>query len=285
MTKPTRITFYLGKDGMPAWLIQSIYHQVSQFSSQVSLIQIQSQRQVDVKQYLNIMSMAFKPYELCQLHIHQPDTPELEHKLCAFLAKYTQVIYPIVSSFHKLEVDAVMQQLSTDFDWSFIHPSAKLHEFRQMMKKADPYASLDEQNYAVKEFLLQQIINVAPTNDSTRLYTQLKNRESVSSTAMKSGVALPHTISEAVKKPAIIVTALDKDVDWGGPFGGVSRIITLLLPSQPTHLQMGAFRALSLSFLNQNTGRFICEHQSKQELTALLHCLMKMPKQILSQAS
>ncbi|MGB2080046.1 MAG: hypothetical protein ACPHV3_09675, partial [Vibrio sp.] len=76
MNRPTRISFYLGKDGMPAWLIQAIYHQVSQFTSQVTLVQCQSQRSVDIKQYLNIMSMAFQPYELCQLQIHQPKSDQ-----------------------------------------------------------------------------------------------------------------------------------------------------------------------------------------------------------------
>ncbi|MGB2080126.1 MAG: PTS sugar transporter subunit IIA, partial [Vibrio sp.] len=210
--------------------------------------------------------------------IHQPKSDQLEQELCAYLAKYTQVIYPTVSAIHLLEVEALMQRLSVDFDWTFLKPNKKLAEFKTLMRKADPQADLAQRQYAIKEFLLQQIAQAAPTENPALLKEQLRARELRSATTMKSGVALPHTISSAVEKPALVAIALDENIDWGGVFGPVSHIIAMLLPANPQPFHTSAFRALSLSFLNHKTGEFICEHKTSEELHAILHCLMKVPK-------
>lgn len=263
---------------MPAWLIQSIYHQVSQFKGEVELLQMQSQQQVDVKQYLNIMSLAFQPYELCQLIIFTQESEKNIQNLCKFLAKYTQLVAPIVSAIHKLEVDAIMGQLSNQFEWSFIQPQAQLQEFRKMLTKMEPNATLSQRQYAIKEFLLGQIASASGATNPTRLLEQLRNRELISPTTMKSGVALPHVISSEILQPSIVCLALDEKIDWGGTFGPVTHIIAMLLPPSAEYAHLGAFRALSLSMLNHKNGEFICQHYTSHELQAIINSFMKVQK-------
>lgn len=80
-----RITFYLGSTGLPIWLIKGIHQQVKPFVGSVNLIKVQSLQQVDVKDYLSAMTLAFHPFELCQLVLTGENAEQYQSQLINFL--------------------------------------------------------------------------------------------------------------------------------------------------------------------------------------------------------
>ena len=61
----------------------------------------------------------------------------------------------------------------------------------------------------------------------------LMEREAQSSTAIGSGIAVPHARSAAVLRPGLSVITAPGGVDWGAPDGSASNLIFLIWSFSP----------------------------------------------------
>lgn len=82
------------------------------------------------------------------------------------------------------------------------------------------------------------------------VYQAFKQREVASSTGMQDGIAMPHAISEKIKRAAVIYVGLEKPLNDWMTFDDtkVDKIIAMLVPSNGTkkHLEIISEFATSL---------------------------------------
>lgn len=98
---------------------------------------------------------------------------------------------------------------------------------------------------ATPDEILRALVAAAPLTagaDSSSLLAQLQARETMASTGLGSGVALPHPRSPSadfVREPIVIIATLAKPVDWRALDGRpVHSVILLVSPSPQQHLQV-----------------------------------------------
>lgn len=82
------------------------------------------------------------------------------------------------------------------------------------------------------------------------VYQAFKQREVIASTGMQDGIAMPHAISEKIKRAAVIYVGLEKPLNDWTTFDDtkVDKIIAMLVPSGGTkkHLEIISEFASSL---------------------------------------
>ena len=103
--------------------------------------------------------------------------------------------------------------------------------------------------------VLQKIVALIPginSSESALIFNALMARETLGSTAIGNGIAIPHVrnpIILNIKGPSIMLCFLEKPIDFGALDGKkVSTIFTMISPTARIHLHLLA----RLSFLLQN---------------------------------
>lgn len=91
--------------------------------------------------------------------------------------------------------------------------------------------------------LANALVESKVTNDKDRLIQDLKERESIGSTAMSDGIAIPHCASKTVKKPTITIMTLKQPINWetddvNGKAVDLIFMITTPLKTKQQHLQV-----------------------------------------------
>lgn len=267
-----RVTFYLGPTGLPSWLIKSIHQQCKHFSGETCLVKVQTLQHVDVKDYLNVLTLAFHPFDLCQIVIRGDDEQTLQtqaESLKHFLQQECLVLdSETIQSSNKPSNWGLFQAQVFDIEKEL----ASFLKLYSLINQSSDSAQIE------KKFCLRWIAKLAQSEDAECLEQQLNQREALSSTAMKGGVALPHVMTEAVTIPQILILTNPQPLDWGSAFGPVTHIIALLIPKNANPQTLYAVRDLATQLIKQPMNEFICQHHTPLELQAIISCLMKLER-------
>ncbi len=265
-----RITFYLGSTGLPSWLLKSIHQQVKPSHSDVSLIKVQTLQQVNVKDYLNVLTLAFHPFELCQLVLSSEDQNLLEQQVVGLKTHLQQECLVLdsdtIQSTRKISNLGLFNAQVFDIEREL---ASFLKLYSLICRSGDP-------QLAEKKFCLRWIAKFAQSDSPEQLEQELYRREALSSTGMQSGLALPHVMSDTVSTPQIMILTSPVAIDWLSPFGPVTHIIALLLPINANKETLMAVRHLATPFIKPEVNEFICQHYTPLELQAIVSCLMKL---------
>lgn len=268
-----RITFYLGSTGLPTWLIKGIHQQVKPFVGSVTLIKVQSLQQVDVKDYLSAMTLAFHPFELCQLVLAGEDTEQYQAQLITFLQTDCFVIETQTTSAPTTSNNSLFQIQCFDIEKELNNFTKLYTALYTEQKTADQKDQLIQ-----KQYCLKRLSQLTQNQDSHALEEALKKREALSSTAMNNGVALPHLLNAAIDKPQLIIFTSNTPLDWGSNFPPVTHIIALMLPIDASKQTLLTVRHLAMALVNSEVNQFICQHRHHSELQAIITCFMKLDK-------
>ncbi|ASN07308.1 PTS fructose transporter subunit IIBC [Virgibacillus necropolis] len=100
----------------------------------------------------------------------------------------------------------------------------------------------------------------------------LQSREAESTTGFQEGFAIPHTQSEAIVKPAIVIVRTETGIEWES-FDGEPAFffLSLLIPKEEagtTHLQ--ALSALSRVLMDDEKRQAFLDAKTNEELTKLV---------------
>lgn len=100
----------------------------------------------------------------------------------------------------------------------------------------------------------------------------LKAREKESTTGFQEGFAIPHTQSDAVITPAVVVVRTNNEIEWESFDGQPSFFfLSLLIPKEEagsTHLQ--ALSSLSRALMDENKRQGFLDATTSEELAKLI---------------
>ncbi|HBV76967.1 MULTISPECIES: PTS sugar transporter subunit IIA [Vibrio] len=261
-----RITFFLGAEGLPSWLIKFIHNQLMAFNGSATLLKIQTLQQVNVRDYLNAMTLAFQPFDLCQIILCGSKADIFESMVKRTLVEDCFLI--------EKNTKTTPQHLNFDnFYFQFFNITNELAAFNRLLHSV----SLNEQTKNIeieKAFVLQWVAKHANHMQQKNLREQLIQRESISSTGMQDGIAFPHILSDRVKKPQLICITTDKPIQWHSTMGSVTHIIGLVLPKPCQTEALSGVRNLATKLVNEDFRLFITQHHTSAELQVILSCLM-----------
>lgn len=265
-----RVTFYLGQSGLPAWLIKGIHQQVRGFEGDSELIKVHSLQRVNVRQYLNALTFAFQPDDLCQIILTGDKAQSYALLLKGYLQQHCTLLEE--KSFLKPNDDLVHNQKPEKSHFKF-------HYFpiAEKMNRLDRYRDIvfyKQVSKVNKAHIIKRIAKIASIKNHKKIQSQLEQREQLSSTGMQTGIALPHIISEYVSQPTMICLTSNTAIDWQSPHGAITHIITLLLPKPCNKEAVLAIRHLVVNLMTPEKRRFLTEHHTAKELQAILTCFM-----------
>ncbi|GLT14504.1 PTS sugar transporter subunit IIA [Vibrio algivorus] len=263
-----RITFYLGSTGLPTWLIKGIHQQVKSFTGSVTLVKVQSLQQVDVKDYLSAMTLAFHPFELCQLVLTGENAEQYQLPLITFLQTDCFIIETQAINLPTTSNNSLFQIQCLDIE-------KEINNFTKLYTAlyTEPTDQLIQ-----KQYCLKRLSQLTQNQDRQAIEEALKKREALSSTAMNNGVALPHLLNAAIDKPQLIILTTNTPLNWGSHFPPVTHIIALMLPTDANKQTLLAVRHLAMALVNSEINQFICQHRHHSELQAIITCFMKLDK-------
>ncbi|MFH0265219.1 PTS sugar transporter subunit IIA [Vibrio rumoiensis] len=263
-----RISFYLGSTGLPTWLIKGIHQQLKSFTGKAALVKVQSLQQVDVKDYLSAMTLAFHPFELCQLVLTGKDAELFQPVLITFLQQDCFVIETNQNNATSRSNNSLFQIQCFDIE----------KEVANFTKLYSALYNETDESLIQKKYCLKRLSQLTQSQNAPAIEEALKNREALSSTAMANGVALPHLLNAAIDKPQIVILTTDTPINWGNHFPFVTHIIALMLPIQSDKQVLLAVRHLATALVNSEINQFICQHKHHSELQAIITCFMKLDK-------
>ncbi|MGQ9678800.1 MAG: SLC13 family permease, partial [bacterium] len=81
----------------------------------------------------------------------------------------------------------------------------------------------------------KQLASAGVISDPAALVTELKERETLGSTGVGSGIALPHVIGSNILKPAVVVLRLKKPLEWYAIDNKPVKLIVLLVAPEKDH--------------------------------------------------
>ncbi|OEF23267.1 PTS sugar transporter subunit IIA [Vibrio rumoiensis] len=262
-----RLTFFLGADGLPSWLIKSIHNQLIDFDGSVTLLKIQTLQEVNVKDYLDAMTLAFQPFDLCQLILCGPKMDDFERRLNQCLPDNCFIVDKNTST--------APTHLNFDtFHFQFCHIEKQLNAFNRFVQSVSQptESSVNEKE---KTYVLKWLAKQANYANREIIETQLKQRESMSSTGMKNGIAFPHIVSEGVTDPQLFCVTTTTPIQWGSNFGPVTHIMCLILPKPFQKEAFLGVKNLASKLVNEDFQQFITQQNTGAELQVILSCLME----------
>lgn len=265
-----RVTFYLGQSGLPAWLIKGIHQQVREFEGESELIKVHSLQRVNVRQYLNALTFAFQPDDLCQIILTGDKAQNYAFLLKAYLQKHCTLLEE--KSFSEPSYDPLLGQKpdKTHFKFDYIYIPEKMNRLDSYRKMA----FTKQASKVNKASIIKRIAKIASIKNHKKIEPQLEQREQLSSTGMQAGIALPHIISEYISQPTMVCLTSNTAIDWHSPHGPVTHIITLLLPKPCNKEAVLSIRHLVVNLMSPEKKLFITEHHTAKELQAILTCFM-----------
>ncbi|WP_285527242.1 PTS sugar transporter subunit IIA [Bacillus altitudinis] len=100
----------------------------------------------------------------------------------------------------------------------------------------------------------------------------LAEREALSTTGFQDGFAIPHTQSDTITKPALVIVRTETGIEWDA-FDGKPCFffLSLLIPNSEagtTHLQ--ALSALSRGLMDETKRQKLLETRTNEEMLAVL---------------
>lgn len=102
----------------------------------------------------------------------------------------------------------------------------------------------------VFKFIAKKAVELQLASSENEVFEALECRENQASTGMQDGIAIPHAISKAIKKPAVIYISLtNKILDWETfDDSKVDKVLAMMVPEngEQEHLQIISNFATSL---------------------------------------
>ena len=125
----------------------------------------------------------------------------------------------------------------------------------------------------VFHFLSKKAIELGIATNEETVYKGFIEREQQGTTGMMDGFAIPHTKSNEILTPSIIIVRLEKSVDWNSMDGKpTSFIISLLIPDNEagtTHLKMLA--SIARMLMKADIKEALLLATSEQEIETILN--------------
>ena len=125
----------------------------------------------------------------------------------------------------------------------------------------------------VFHFLSKKSIELGIATNQEAVYKGFIEREQQGTTGMMDGFAIPHTKSNKILTPSIIIVRLEKSVDWNSMDGKpTSFIISLLIPDNEagtTHLKILA--SIARMLMKADIKKSLLLANSEQEIENILN--------------
>lgn len=238
-----RISFYCGEAGLPSYQLNQLKKLTAYFQSTVELFNVRQCTRVPVSQPLKMLSLANKPYALCQLIINGSDAELASFVLTDFIAQY----------------GISLAQLSPSLPFELNFSLASIDVGRG--NKAETISQLSQ-------LLAQQ--QAITSEQQPALQHALFARETVSATVMGPSIALPHVMHAMIAKPAMAIVCHQKSIDWGSSRGNITRAIAMILPKPPLKQVIMAFSQFSKCLLNDDYCAALSCAKTPLEINALV---------------
>ena len=125
---------------------------------------------------------------------------------------------------------------------------------------------------AVFDFLAKQAVTLGFATDAGAVLASLQERESLGTTGMMDGFAIPHAKDASIKEAKVLILKLTSGIDWQSMDGqAIDLIFCLMIPDSQagtTHLKV--LSQLARLLMRQSVKQALKEAQSPQ---AILHIL------------
>ncbi|WP_407332800.1 PTS sugar transporter subunit IIA [Enterovibrio sp. 27052020O] len=250
-----RITFFVGEEGLPAWRLNRLKTLAGHFRSVTVFVNLSQRNFANAEQPMHILSLSALPGDLCQLQIEGNDAELASMVLTDFIDENAALVSggksstPITASdYQSLPFDCVIHRLlNTELD-----KHGMLAQFSLMVAK---HESCDQET----------------------LFDALYKRESVSSTCMGYGIALPHVITPEVNHAHLMIATTDAPLNWASQRGDVSCVIGLMLPTPPVREHIVAFSGFSQQLLEEDFCAYLTENNSADILELLILNALNVP--------
>lgn len=247
-----RITFFVDEEGLAAWRLARLKTLAGYFRSVTMYCNLTQRKQASVEHPMRMMSLSIKPGDLCQLLIEGSDAELASMVLTDFIDEHAILL----SGGKKSAPFSPAEHASLPF-------AACLHRVE---------SSPDDKHSLLADFALAVSLKEEASQES--LFNALYKRESVSSTCMGNGIALPHILSPEVSQVHLLICTTRSPLDWGSQRGKVKRVIGLMLPAPPQREQIVAFSHFSQQLLEADFCAYLTENQQLDVIeTIILHTL------------
>lgn len=122
----------------------------------------------------------------------------------------------------------------------------------------------------VLELTAQHIASIEKELEENQLYASLLERERLGTTALGSGVAVPHCRVSGLKEPLGCLVTLSDAIDYDAPDGaGVDLLFVLLVPPDANQAHLDLLAEVARRFSDPS----YCQRlREAADLESLLHC-------------
>ena len=250
------LTFYCQRN-LTLLHVRQLKKLAALFRSRIRLINITLGQQADSDKVFALLLASGRFGDLCQLVI-EGDDAELAHMvLMTWVVEHGECLTKKTPHTEKacqrLRQHFPELAFSPDSILEGIGPLTKSECLEQISVHSGPYLS-------------------APPSALTQALTE---REAISATILRAGIAVPHAVNDGVGKPCLSVLCCPVAVDWGSSLGAVTRVILMAAPpGQPQQLR--PFTLLIQSLLNDAIYEALMCATHHQTLYAILvECVVR----------
>lgn len=125
---------------------------------------------------------------------------------------------------------------------------------------------------AVFDFLAKQAVTLGVATDAGPVLSSLQERESLGTTGMMDGFAIPHAKDASIKEAKVLILKLTSGIDWQSMDGqAIDFIFCLMIPdSQAATTHLKVLSQLARLLMRQPVKQALKEAQSPQAILQIL---------------
>lgn len=125
---------------------------------------------------------------------------------------------------------------------------------------------------AVFDFLAKQAVTLGVATDAGAVLASLQERESLGTTGMMDGFAIPHAKDASIKEAKVLILKLTSGIDWQSMDGqAIDFIFCLMIPdSQAATTHLKVLSQLARLLMRQPVKQALKEAQSPQAILQIL---------------
>ena len=125
---------------------------------------------------------------------------------------------------------------------------------------------------AVFDFLAKQAVTLGVATDAGPVLASLQERESLGTTGMMDGFAIPHAKDASIKEAKVLILKLTSGIDWQSMDGqAIDFIFCLMIPdSQAATTHLKVLSQLARLLMRQPVKQALKEAQSPQAILQIL---------------